>query len=140
MRRSDWFLWRGGLQYRPRFILLRMGFGVVPFPPHSCLLLWAKLKWLPALESQRKPPGHRRQSCGELLHPSFWSWWPGRPQPSPEVGQLCEGADPARLLSWLSSNSCERTCKPFCDQKLIMSKNQPVVAQHRTLVAKDIPG
>lgn len=28
-----------------------MGIGVVPFPRHSCWLLWAKLKWLPALES-----------------------------------------------------------------------------------------
>lgn len=56
----------------------------------------------------------------------------GGPQPSPEVGPLCEGADPAHLLSWLCSSSCGRVCKLACDQKFTVSKTQPLVAKHRT--------
>lgn len=46
----------------------------------------------------------------------------------------------AHPLSWLNSSSRERMCEPLCDQKHIMSQNQPLVAETRTLVHEDILG
>lgn len=126
MRRADWFLPSSGLQYRPCFILPRMG---IAFPQHSCLGLWTQLKWLPAPERVSWSP--QDLGGGAEMGPSTLLLC--KPVVLVGLSSLLKSAGSVRALTLpqpspcLHSSTCERARKTLCHWKFSMSPKPPLV-------------
>ena len=138
MRRADWFLPSSGLQYRPCFILPRMG---IAFPQHSCLGLWTQLKWLPAPERVSWSP--QDLGGGAEMGPSTLLLC--KPVVLVGLSSLLKSAGSVRALTLpqpspcLHSSTCERARKTLCHWKLSMSPKPPlVVLQQSESVSRSV--